>query len=241
MIALLKLHSYYLFTLNTQRILFALSLVSIGVMIVLSGVFSDRYLYLDYETYYFEYRIESLSYIKFSSLALSFYFVLQLHFFKPYDTLLRQLKSYLLLVFSKLFIIWFSVTLFSIYCIILSSIFSVLAGFKTEINELFSMVLHSSVFVIYYVLLYTILAYLTKHILSLFIVWFGWFIGEIIIEPFKALESLTTFEKIIRTLFISLHLNSDNTVSFGIPLINVLSALLIATVLSFLLITKKSD
>ncbi len=233
MIALFRLHTYYLFNQKTQRMMIILCGLTAVVLGVLSGVFTERYLYIDYTTYFFEYRLESLTFLQFCAFALSFYVTMQLFYFKPYDTLLVQLKPKTIILLSKALVAWLVVNVYWFYAVLTMVTFGLISGFAFTLKDITSLLANGVVLNGHYLLLYLLCAHFIKHILGLFVPLFGWFAKGIIFDMHTTVTQNTFLHQLIHTLFLSFSVPLQGQVRLTLSpmgfLIFVLVSLLLVT------------
>ncbi len=238
--ALIKLHSYYLFHLKTQRMLWLLLLMIIGMFVITSGLFSNRQLFLDYKTFWFEYRIESVGFMKLSSLCLIFYMVIQLYFYKTYDTMLLQLKSKTSIYLSKTILMVLTMSLFWLTSTLFFGVIGRLSGFNIGGNALVQYWIKGTLFSMFYIVFFSLVTHMINHILGLFMPFIGWFLIELMHNPMQNNGNFGVLDKIFRLFFFSFFASYDALFTIEINLIYVLFIMLLMIGITLLIMNKKT-
>ena len=213
MMALIYLHGCYLFHLKTQRIVWVLVGFLLITMLYFSGIFQNYNRALDTNLYWFEYRLESLTILKFTTLVFGLFLTLQLYFFKAYTTILKQLVGHQKVWISKTVLMIFSLIIYWLIGNLSFAMIAKLARYTISLETFFSLMLYGTLFVTYYGVLFTLISHLSGHIFSPFFVLIGFLVTELSIDSSYNLNQITFVSKLLHRIFFTIYTPLDKEFS----------------------------
>lgn len=219
MIALVKLHSYYLLTKKTQLITGIFTFLTLFLILIIARPFDakiDRILY--HSTYVLDYTIEGMTLIKMAMFITGLYSVLHLSLLTPYDTVLIQRTHTFIYVLSKYITIWF-------YTILMTGILSVYYGLFSYLiyNTVHPMLTPKAALVgltlttLYTGFLYAI-SLISKHYLALILVMFSFFISDMFVSINTTLSDVSPVGTLVNIIAPNIHILNYTSLGFIIPL-----------------------
>ncbi len=228
MIALFRLHSYYLLTTKTKRLATGFIITMLSIFFLLTQPFDDaitRILY--HQSYLLDYSIDGFTLIKMALFVTGFYTVLHLSLVTPYDIVLVQRTNTYMYILSKYLTIWIYTTLtlailwgyFILFSYLIYGTLHPLISVNTAVNMLI-------LTTVYTLLLYTV-SLLSKHYLTLILVMFSFFISDMLVTMHTGLDNISTLGLLANIIAPNMHILNNEQIGFVFPLRIILYLLIV--------------